>query len=187
MTSISSEDFVKKNWKWNSRHYPFPMVDNKHACLFPEKIKGKWVMFHRIPPHIWIAYSDDLINWGDTGIVISPKKEWEYFKVGGGAPPIKTNEGWLIIYHAVDREWNYSLGAAVADLNQPHKIIKRGKEPILVPHEEYEIKGDVPNVIFTCGAILKDDKIYLYYSGADTVMCVATTELSELLKSLDDK
>jgi len=185
MTSISSQDFIRKNWRWGPRKYPFPMVDNKHACLFPEKIEERWVMYHRIPPHIWIAYSDDLTNWGDTSIVLSPRKGWEYFKVGGGAPPIKTEEGWLIIYHAVDKEWNYRLGAAVADLEHPHRILKRGREPILEPQEEYEVKGDVPNVIFTCGAVLKDDKVYLYYSGADTVMCVATAELSELLGSLE--
>lgn len=185
MTSISSQDFIRKNWRWGPRKYPFPMVDNKHAYLFPEKIEERWVMYHRIPPHIWIAYSDDLTNWGDTSIVLSPRKGWEYFKVGGGAPPIKTEEGWLIMYHAVDKEWNYRLGAAVADLEHPHRILKRGREPILEPQEEYEVKGDVPNVIFTCGAVLKDDKVYLYYSGADTVMCVATAELSELLGSLE--
>jgi predicted GH43/DUF377 family glycosyl hydrolase len=185
MTSISSRDFALKNWKWGRRHYPFPRVDNKNACLFPEKTEDRWVMYHRIPPHIWIAYSNDLTNWGNMDIVLSPRKKWEYFKIGGGAPPIKTEEGWLIIYHAVDKEYNYRLGAAVADLAQPHKILKRGREPILEPQEEYEIKGDVPNVVFTCGAVLKDDKIYLYYGGADTVICVATANLYEILESLE--
>ncbi len=185
MTSISSQDFTKKNWRWGPRNYPFPRVDNKDAFLFPEKLEGQWVMYHRIPPHIWIAYSDDLANWGDTSIVLSPREEWEYYKIGGGAPPIKTEEGWLIIYHGVDKEWNYRLGAAVADLEHPHKILKRGREPILEPQEEYEVKGDVPNVVFTCGAVLKDEKVYLYYGGADTVLCVATAELYELLGSLE--
>lgn len=186
ITSISRQDLILKNWKWRRRLYPFPQVDNKHACLFPEKIHNRWVVYHRIPPHIWIAYSDDLSNWGDTGIVLGPRKGWEHFKVGGGAPPIKTEDGWLIIYHAVDRELNYRLGAAVVDLEKPHKVLKRGREPILEPQEEYEIKGGIPNVIFTCGAVLKDDKVYLYYSGADTVMCLATAKLSELLESLDN-
>ena len=185
MTSISSQDFLEKKWNWGPRRYPFPCVDNKHACLFPEKIEGRWVMYHRIPPHIWIAYSPDLENWGDANIVLSPRRGWEYFKVGGGTQPIKTDEGWLIIYHAVDREWNYRLGAAVADLKNPHKLVKRSREPVLEPQEEYEVRGDVPNVIFTCGAALRDEKLYLYYSGADTVMCVATAELPELLKSLE--
>jgi predicted GH43/DUF377 family glycosyl hydrolase len=185
ITSISKKDFVQKNWRWGKRYYPFPRVDNKDAFIFPEKIKGQWVIYHRIPPHIWIAYSNDLINWGNTDIVMSPKEDWEHYKIGGGAPPIKTEEGWLIIYHGVDREWNYRLGAAVVDLERPYKIIKRGKKPILEPQEEFEVKGDVPNVVFTCGAVLKKDKIYLYYGGADTVMCVATAELKELLRSLN--
>jgi predicted GH43/DUF377 family glycosyl hydrolase len=184
MTNITTEDFIQKKWNWGPRYYPFPKVDNKHACIFPEKINGRWVMYHRIPPHIWIAYSDDLKSWGETSIVLSPRKGWNDFKIGGGAPPIKTEEGWLIIYHAVDREWNYWLEAAVADLNRPQKIIKRGDDPILKPEEEYEVKGDVPNTIFTCGAVLRDDTVYLYYSGADTVMCVATANIHELLESL---
>lgn len=185
ITSISSQDFSEMNWRWGSRFYPFPRVDNKDAFLFPEKIQGHWIMYHRIPPHMWIAYSSDLVNWGTTSIVMSPKENWEHYKIGGGAPPIKTDEGWLLIYHGVDKEWNYRLGAAVADLKKPDKILKRGKEPILEPKEEYEVKGDVPNVVFTCGAVLKEDKIYLYYGGADTVMNVATVELSELLKFID--
>jgi predicted GH43/DUF377 family glycosyl hydrolase len=185
ITSISSQDFLSKNWIWGTRHYPFPRVDNKDAFIFPERINGRWIMYHRIPPNIWIAYSDDLVNWGDTNIIMRPKEDWEYYKIGGGAPPIKTEEGWLIIYHGSDKEWNYRLGAAVVDLKNPHKILKRGKEPILEPEEEFEVEGDVPNVVFTCGAILKDGKIFLYYGGADTVTCVATAELDELLDSLD--
>ncbi len=185
ITSISVKNFIQQNWSWGKRNYPFPRVDNKDAFLFPEKINRQWVMYHRIPPHIWIAYSDDLINWKNTNVVMSPNEDWEYYKIGGGAPPIKTDEGWLLIYHGVDREWNYRLGAAVVDLERPYKILKRGKEPILEPKEEYEVKGDVPNVVFTCGAILKEDRIFLYYGGADTVICVATAELNELLKSLE--
>jgi predicted GH43/DUF377 family glycosyl hydrolase len=185
ITSISSRDFIEKNWKWGPRYYPFPRVDNKDAFIFPEKIQGQWIMYHRIPPHIWIAYSDDLVNWKNTGIIMSPKEDWEYYKIGGGAPPIKTNEGWLLIYHGVDKEWNYRLGAFIVDLKKPYKILKRSKKPILEPKEEFEVKGDVPNVVFTCGAVLIKEKIYLYYGGADTVICVATAELNELLELLD--
>ncbi|MEM3017737.1 MAG: glycosidase, partial [Candidatus Bathyarchaeia archaeon] len=109
ITSISTDDFLKRRWNWGKRIYPFPLVDNKHACIFPERIGGRWAMYHRIPPHIWIAYSDDLSSWKDSSIVLSPREEWEYFKLGGGAPPLKTDEGWLFIYHAVDMEWRYRL------------------------------------------------------------------------------
>lgn len=186
VTSISTKDFLDHRWNWEKRTYPFPLVDNKHACLFPEKIGGRWVMYHRIPPHIWVAYSNDLLNWRDTSIVLGPKERWEYFKVGGGAPPIKTKDGWLFVYHAVDREWHYRLGAVLMDLNNPEKILKRSKNPILEPEEEYEIYGIVPNVVFTCGAVILDSKILLYYTGADTVICVATAEVSELVRSLED-
>ena len=185
ITSISTRDFLDHRWNWGKRTYPFPLVDNKHACLFPEKIGGRWVMYHRIPPHIWVAYSDDLVKWKETSIVLSPKENWEYFKLGGGAPPIKTRDGWLFIYHAVEREWHYRLGAVLVDLNDPTKILKRSKDPILEPEEEYEVNGVVPDVVFTCGAVLIDDQVFLYYAGADTVICVATADLSELVASLE--
>jgi len=186
MCSIPTRDFLEHRWNWEKRIYPFPLVDNKHACLFPEKIGGRWVMYHRIPPHVWVAYSDDLANWREASIILSPKEKWEYFKLGGGAPPIKTRDGWLFVYHAVDREWDYRLGAVLVDLNKPEKILKRSKDPILEPEEEYEINGIVPNVVFTCGGVILDDQLFLYYSGADTVLCVATAELSELIESLED-
>jgi len=186
ITSISTRDFLEHRWNWGRRVYPFPVVDNKHACIFPEKIGGRWVMYHRIPPHIWVAYSNDLLNWKETSIVLSPKEKWEYFKLGGGAPPIKTKDGWLFIYHAVDREWHYRLGAALVDLNNPERILKRSKDPILEPEEEYEVQGIVPNVVFTCGAVIMDDQVFLYYAGADTVICLATAEVSELIGSLED-
>lgn len=185
MTSISVDDFLAHRWNWEKRIYPFPGVDNKHICLFPEKINGKWVMYHRIPPHIWVAYSDDLVNWKNCSIVMRPQEEWEYLKIGGGAPPIKLDQGWLVIYHAVDEKIHYRLGAALIDLNNPEKVIARAKKPILQPEEEYERKGAVPNVVFTCGASVVDGTLFLFYAGADTVVCVATCEVKELLDSME--
>jgi predicted GH43/DUF377 family glycosyl hydrolase len=185
MTSINADDFLAHRWNWGKRIYPFPGVDNKHICLFPEKINSKWVMYHRIPPHIWVAYSDDLVNWKNCSIVMQPQEEWEYLKIGGGAPPIKLDEGWLVIYHAVDANIHYRLGAALIDLNNPEKVIARTKKPILQPEEEYERKGAVPNVVFTCGASVVDDTLFLFYAGADTVVCVATCKVKELLDSME--
>lgn len=185
MTSISVDDFIAHRWNWGKRIYPFPGVDNKHICLFPEKINGKWVMYHRIPPHIWVAYSDDLVNWKNCSIVMRPQEEWEYLKIGGGAPPIKLDQGWLVIYHAVDENIHYRLGAALIDLNDPEKVIARAKKPILQPEEEYERKGAVPNVVFTCGASVVDGTLFLFYAGADTVVCVASCEVKELLDSME--
>ncbi|MBU0683864.1 MAG: glycosidase, partial [Candidatus Omnitrophica bacterium] len=167
---------------WSKRIYPFPRVDNKNSFFFPEKINGKYVLVHRIPPHIWIAYSDDMINWENQKVLLSPKFEWEYFKIGGGAPPIKTKDGWILIYHGVDRTMQYRLGIALLDLKDPGKVIGRSEKPFLEPETDYEIHGVVPNVTFTCGAVTINDTLFLYYGGADTVVCVATAEIKDVLK-----
>ena len=181
-TTIKVDNFLAREWKWRKRIYPFPRVNNKDVVLFPEKIKGKWVLYHRISPHIWVAYSDDLIHWEDSNIVISPRGSgWEKLKVGAGAPPLKTSRGWLFIYHAVDEAKVYRLGLALISLDDPEEIIYRSKEPILMPDRECERKGDVPNVVFTCGAFIKDKRLFVHYGGADTVICAATRRLNELL------
>jgi len=184
ITSIKVSDFLRHQWNWGRRGYPFPRVDNKNACIFPEKINGKFVMYHRIPPHIWIAYSDDLESWYDLKIVMSPIEDWEYFKLGSGPPPIKTNDGWLYIYHAVDCNLHYRLGLALIDLKNPKKVLKRSRKPLLQPEEDYELYGVVPNVVFSCGAVVIGDTLFLYYGGADTVICVATAKVPELLAYL---
>ncbi len=182
MTSISADDFLARKWNWDGNHLPFHHVDNKNCFLFPEKIGGKYVMFHRISPHIWIAYSDDLKKWYDLNIVMQPQEEWEYYKLGTGAPAIRIDDGWLLIYHAVDNKFVYRLGLALLDLKDPTKVLKRGRIPILEPEEDYErFNGVVPNVVFTCGAVLRGDTVFLYYGGADTVMGVATATVGELM------
>jgi len=181
MTSISVDDFLNKKWNWSKRTYPLYLVDNKNSFFFPEKINGKYVFIHRIPPHMWIAYSDDMKTWENQKILMSPKFEWEYFKIGGGAPPIKTEKGWLLIYHGVDRKMEYRLGVALLDLKEPGKIIGRREEPFLKPEADYEVNGVVPNVTFTCGAVKIGDMLHLYYGGADTVVCVATAKIKDVL------
>lgn len=179
---IKADDFLAHKWRWGKRIYPFPKVNNKDVVLFPEKIKGKWVLYHRISPHVWVAYSDDLVHWKNSNIVIMPRdNNWENVKIGAGAPPIKTPRGWLFIYHAVDKNKVYRLGLVLIDLNYPEKIIYRSKEPILEPDKQHERVGDVPNVVFTCGALLKGTRLFVYYGGADTVICVATKKLREIL------
>ncbi len=184
ITSISVEDFLNKKWNWSERIYPFYMVDNKNSSLFPEKINGKYVLLHRIPPHIWIAYSDDLKTWDNQKILMSPKFEWEYFKIGGGAPPIKTEKGWLVIYHSVDRNMHYRAALALLDLNDPGKVIARYDKPFIEPTTDYEVHGIVPNVTFSCGAVVIKDTLFVYYGGADTVICLATAKLKDVLALL---
>lgn len=181
IASISVDDFLNKKWNWSKRQYPFYMVDNKNSFLFPEKVNGKYVFVHRIPPHMWIAYSDDMQTWENQKILMSPKFEWEYFKIGGGAPPIKTEKGWIIIYHGVDKKMQYRLGLALLDLNDPGKVIARYDKPFLEPETSYEKEGVVPNVTFSCGAVRIEDELFVYYGGADTVVCVATAKIKDVL------
>ncbi len=131
-----------------------------------------------------MAYSEDLRNWRDSNIVLTPQYEWEYFKIGTGGPPIKTDYGWLVIYHTVDMSKVYRLSYAITAIDDPTKIIYKHSEPIIEPEKEFETQGDVANVVFTCGAVLIDDTVFVYYGGADTVICVATARLEEFLLPL---
>lgn len=179
-TGYSGKDFriclaFSKNlidWK---RHGVVLDEPNKDASLFPEKINGKYVMFHRRMPDIWIAYSDDLKTWYNHTKIMSPipDSNWECEKIGIAGPPIKTDQGWFLIYHGVNKEKVYCLGAALLDLNDPSKVIARQAEPILEPELDWEVNGYVPNVVFGCGHAEIGDRILVYYGGADTVIGVA--------------
>jgi len=181
---VSTEDF--RNFQRYGIITP-PNVDDRDTVLFPEKIKGKFVMLHRplVTKSIYLAYSKDLVNWSDHKLVMRPREHsWDCFKIGAGAPPVKTEEGWLEIYHGVDENYVYRLGAVLLDLKDPSKVLARLEKPILEPEEIYEIIGDVPNVVFTCGMIEKDGFYYIYYGGADKVTNVAIIDKEELLKSI---
>jgi len=155
---------------------------NKDASLFPEKINGKFVMFHRRPPDIWIATSDDLKTWGNHTVVMktNPNSEWEAAKIGISGPPVKTPEGWLLIYHGVSHDQVYSQGIALLDLDDPTKVIARQTNPILVPELEWERFGHVDNVVFSCGQVVMGDAIYVYYGGADNAIGLATMNMSAI-------
>ena len=153
---------------------------------FPEKIDDRYVLIHRAPePHMWIAFSKDMRNWTDHKKFFSPiENSWQDYKVGAGAPPIKTDDGWLEFYHDVDKDLHYSLGVMLLDSKDPSKISSILDDPILTPQEEYERVGDVPNVTFTCGVVEKDKKFYVYYGAADKYISVATIEKAKLLQAL---
>jgi predicted GH43/DUF377 family glycosyl hydrolase len=164
---------------------------NKDGILFPKKINGKYVRFDRPigkgQGSIWVSYSPDLIHWGESEVVVTPRKGyWDDFRVGASVPPIETSEGWLEIYHGVKKTSAgpiYRIGVVLLDLDDPAKIIKRGEAPILSPRELYERIGDIPNVCFACGAVISEKgEMKIYYGGADTCICIATTTLDELLK-----
>ena len=156
--------------------------DIKDIILFPEKIKGKYALIDRIVPNITISWSERFDQtWGRREVVMTTRKGWEEERIGGSTVPLKTKKGWLIIYHGVDRQKVYRLGFAFLDLNDPTKVIYRHPDPILEPEEDYEKKGRVPNVVFSCGLIDKDEEYFLYYGGADKVLCLATIKKKDLL------
>ncbi len=139
-------------------------------------------MFHRLEPDVCIARSDDLSRWYGLKYVFGPRESgWDSWKVGAAGPPILLNEGWLLIYHGVSFGKVYSLGVVLLDRNNPEEVIYRSQEPILMPTEDYERLGYVPNVVFSCGQVMLDDQLLIYYGGADSVICVASYELGELL------
>ena len=160
--------------------------------IFPEKINGRYVKLDR--PHsdispwsIWISYSPDLRHWGDSRLVMKPVPyHWDETKIGPGAPPIRTDKGWLNIYHGVFPTMAghvYRLGAALHDLDDPAQILGVGDRWILQPEDPWEVTGYVPNVVFTCGAVPEDDgTLKLYWGGADKVMCAGTAVIDELIE-----
>ena len=182
LTSINVTDFLARRWRWSEKLLAFPGIHNKDAVIFPHKVKGEYVMFHRLEPDICIARSDDLQHWHGLKFVLGPSSNsWDAWKVGAAGPPILINEGWLFIYHGVSSDKVYSLGVALLDKNNPEQVLYRSEEPILTPTEDYERFGQVPNVVFSCGQVIMDNQLLLYYGGADSVVCVASYELSELL------
>jgi len=185
LASINVKDFLNKNWKWKRHGILFPDCDGRNAVLFPKKIKNRFVLYPRFKPDIFVSYSKDLKNWTKPKRIMKPRKGmWDDLKIGAGAPPILTEKGWVLIYHGVQatRKGNiYRVGLALIDLENPEKILFRSEKPILEPVKKYERFGQVNNVVFPCGAVVLNKKLFVYYGGADSVVCVATANLSKLL------
>ncbi len=163
---------------------------NKDGILFPRKIGGRYARLDRPiglgRGSIWVSYSPDLVNWGDSELIITPRGGyWDDYRIGASVTPIETEQGWLEIYHGVKMTSAgpiYRVGVVLLELDNPAKVIKRGDQPILSPRENYERIGDVPNVCFACGAVLSDDgEMKIYYGAADTSICIATCTLDQLL------
>jgi len=160
-------------------------LDSKDSALFPEKINGRYLLFHRIYPNMYLVFSNNLQHWGHNQLFLTPRRgKWDSERVGVGSPPLKTEKGWLCFYHGVSQDHVYRLGVLLLDLKNPFNILYRSDEPILEPKEPYETKGCVNNVVFTCGAVEKDGQYFVYYGAADTVIGLATIGKKELLNSL---
>ncbi|MBP2665179.1 MAG: Beta,4-mannooligosaccharide phosphorylase [Firmicutes bacterium] len=166
-------------------------ADYRNVVLFPEKINGRYVRLDR--PHseispwaIWISYSKDLIYWGESELIMMPVPyHWDAMKIGPGATPIKTDQGWLSIYHGVFPTMDgaiYRLGVALHQLDDPAKVIGVSDSWILQPEDPWEVTGYVHNVVFTCGAVPEQDgTVKIYWGAADSVMCVGTAKIEELV------
>lgn len=178
------------------RQGPIMPPEDKDAALFPVRFGGRWALIHRpmpstaeFQPHIWISFSPDLKHWGDHNILIPARRGgwWDSKKVGIGPPPIRTEDGWLLLYHGV-RETAagdiYRLGLALLDLEDPTRVIYRSDEWVFGPSESYEREGDVAYVVFPCGWIEENDELRLYYGASDMCISVATSKISRLLEWL---
>ncbi len=189
--------------------------DNRDVVIFPEKINGRFAILHRphrwcknwfenpkekevdiiMPPFeelpqrpaVWMSYSSDLKNWTDHTLLIRSSHEDDE-KTGPGAPPIKTDEGWLLLYHHVRKDKDggiiYTAKVALLDAKDPSKVISKIPYPILEPKEKYEVNGDVNNVVFPTGAFVKNGTLSVYYGAADKYCGLATIALREIIDEL---
>ena len=164
---------------------------NKDCAIFTEKIGGKYFALHRPSSveiggnYIWIAESPDLEHWGGHRcIVMTRPGQWDSARVGAGAAPIRTAEGWLEIYHGADERHRYCLGALLLDLEEPWKVLARSREPVMEPIAGYEQTGFFGNVVFTNGHLVNGDTVTIYYGASDSVICGARFSIAELLLTL---
>jgi predicted GH43/DUF377 family glycosyl hydrolase len=185
---------MTSNFKSFKRLGPVMPPEDKDAALFPVRFNGLWAMLHRPVPrssilgaHIWISFSPDLKHWGEHQEIIQAREGgwWDANKIGLCSPPLQTKAGWLILYHGVRTTASgsiYRLGLALLDLANPLKVIRRTDEWIFGPKEHYEREGDVDDVVFPCGWVVKDDRVLIYYGAADSRLCLATAGLDELVE-----
>lgn len=178
-----------------------PPVRDKDAVIFPRLIGGRVAMLHRIVPDIQLVYFEDLdqlfrpparlweehLRTLDDHVIMRPEAPWERQKIGAGPTPIETEEGWLLIYHGVNDDHVYRAGLALLDLDDPRRVIARVRRPVLEPELEFELKGDVDNVVFPEGAVVVDGTLHVYYGAADRAVGHATAPLADVLALLHDE
>ncbi|MFH1883276.1 MAG: glycosidase [Planctomycetota bacterium] len=184
---------MTSDFKSFERLGPVMPPEDKDAALFPVKFKGLWAMLHRPVPksallgaHIWLSFSPNLKHWGEHQEIIQAREGgwWDANKIGLCAPPMQTKEGWLILYHGVRTTASgsiYRLGLALLDLENPAKVIRRTDEWIFGPKAHYEREGNVDDVVFPCGWLKRDNKVFMYYGAADSRLCLATANFNELV------
>lgn len=194
LTSIKFEDFKNKKWNWKKAVTISPPNEiNKNWVLFPERINGKFAIMHSFYPNILIDYFDSLDELDGKKFIksnntrpIDYTRGWDSWFRGVGPSPIKTKDGWLVLYHAMDyrNTDRYRMGAMLLDLDDPTKILYRSKSPILEPEEDYENNGNKWGVVYSCGAVVKNGELFVYYGAADKFVCVASIKLEALIDDL---
>ncbi len=199
LISLPEHEFHNKRWHWSApKLLSRPGEIHKNWVLFPEKIGGKFALLHSLQggeaDRVCIGYVDDLDAFDPTKDgFISPYNDkspchhiaWHHKVRSAGPPPIRTDKGWLVLYHATSETegHRYKLGAMLLDLNDPTKILHRACAPILSPDVSYENDGK-PGIVYACGAVIRHDLLHVYYGGADKVVCVATAPLKQFLDAL---
>lgn len=177
---IETKDFC--HFKMSSLHGKAAI--NKNLALFPRKINGQYAMISRIDGvNNYIMFSDDLYLWETAHLLQQPKYAWEFVQIGNGGSPVETEKGWLVVTHGVGPMRKYCLGASLFDLHDPRIELGRLKEPMLLPNED-ERHGYVPNVVYSCGSIIHQDKLFIPYAVSDLASSFATISLPDLLDEL---
>ncbi|HEY4508926.1 MAG TPA: hypothetical protein VJC13_01430 [Candidatus Paceibacterota bacterium] len=192
LTSISIDDFKAGRWKWKEPIMLSRVNEiHKNWVLFPEKINNKFAILHGLSPEVLVDYVDNFDNFDETKQIKSRppvggrETHWDSRMRGAGPPPIKTDLGWLLLYHAQDRRepHKYKLGAMILDKKDPTKILHRSAHPILYPEMDYENDGK-PGVVYASGAVIRNDDLRIYYGGGDKVVCIASAPLREFMNYL---
>lgn len=191
VTSISGKDFLAHDWRWKKPELITPAgIDDKDTCIFPAKVSGKFMVLHRIGTDICADFLESL-DFKKEAVkkcirIFGPRPGmWDSAKVGITAPPVKTKNGWVLLYHAVsEHHHTYRIGAALLDPKDPTTVLARSADPIFSPEESFEKEGIVNNVVFPCGIVVRDGLLYIYYGAADKVVGVAAMELDVLVNAL---
>lgn len=190
---------VTRDFRTFDRRGVLMSPEDKDAALFPTTFDGRWALIHRPAPassmlgaHVWLSFSPDLMHWGSSQVLLPARRGgwWDANRVGLGPPPLLTPAGWLVCYHGVRKTVAgsiYRLGLALLDRDHPDRVLARGNEWVFGPAAPYERAGDVPDVVFPCGWILRDDDdtIDMYYGASDSTVCLATASLTDLLDHLE--
>jgi predicted GH43/DUF377 family glycosyl hydrolase len=162
-------------------------IKDKNFALFPRKINGHYVMLSRIDGvNQYIMFTDDIALWESAQLLLEPQDMWEIIQIGNGGSPIETEKGWLVITHGVGPMRKYCLGAILLDLEDPTKVIGNLKEPLIIPNED-EREGYVPNVVYTCGALIHREELIIPYGISDYASSFATVNVKMLLDKLLEK